>query len=152
MWRQNLTSEEPVFISPESVPDQSASESNEQQSQQLSTARSTGRQVLDKRESSQPIKGKKPPTCLVVTMPNGDKIDHDSGMKTFAEVIEKLGITQVRRVYPSLLSTSESRTHGYKIGQYYIRHRTGTETKKRMLEKVAHGLEVRLKVEIVDKS
>ena len=84
-------------------------------------------------------------------MPDGEKIDHDSAIKTLAEVIEKLGIDQVRSVYPSLLSTSESRTHGYKTGQYYIRHRTGTETKKQILETIADRLGIQLQVEIVPK-
>ncbi|RKU08267.1 hypothetical protein C6502_15605 [Candidatus Poribacteria bacterium] len=146
MWKPNLASDgglsgaaEPVFTSSDSTSHGSIDKPDEEQ-------------ALDEENGPPPKGRKKPPTCLVVTMPNGEKIDYDNAMKTFTEVIEKLGINQVRRVYPSLLSTSESRTHGYKIGQYYIRHRTGTKTKKRMLEKVARGLGVQLQVEIVPKN
>ena len=146
MWKPNLASDggpsgatEPVFTSSDSTSHGSIDKPDEGQ-------------ALDEENGPPPKGPKKPPTCLVVNMPNRKKIDYDSAMKTFVEVIEKLGINRVRRVYPSLLSTSESRTHGYKIGQYYIRHRTGTKTKKRMLEKVARGLGVQLQVEIVPKN
>ena len=146
MWSPNLASDggpskatELVFISGESSEQQPPDDS------------ATGEETLDEGNGPPPIRGKKTPTCLVVTMPDGETIDHPSGMKTFAEVIEKLGINQVRSVYPSLLSTSKSRTHGYKTGQYYIRHRTGTETKKQILETIADRLGVQLKIEIVPK-
>ena len=142
MWRPNLASDggpseatEPVFTS------------DETSEQQLPDELPTEGEESDESEGE----GKEPPTRLIVTMPDEEKIDHDSGMKTFAEVIEKLGINQVRSVYPSLLSTSKSRTHGYKTGQYYIRHRTGTETKKQILETIADRLGVQLKIEIVPK-
>ena len=145
MWKSNLASDgtpseatEPVFIS-DGPPEQTPSDPP------------IGEEESDEGSGSPPEGGKNPPTRLIVTMPDGEKIDHDSAIKTLAEVIEKLGIDQVRSVYPSLLSTSESRTHGYKTGQYYIRHRTGTETKKQILETIADRLGIQLQVEIVPK-
>ena len=134
MWKPNLTSKEPVFISPKS--------------QQLSDDTSTGGDGSDEGEGE----GKKSATRLVVTMLDGEKIDHDDAIETFADVIQKLGINKVRSVYPGLISTSKSSKHGYQIDQHYIRHRTGTDTKKHILEKVAGRLGERLKVEIVLKN
>lgn len=94
---------------------------------------------------------KKAPTCLEVTMPDGERIDHDDAIETFAEVIQKLGINQVRSVYPSLISNSKSSKHGYRTGKHYIRHRTGTKTKKQILETVADRLGEQLEVKIVPK-
>ena len=79
--------------------------------------------------------GKKPPTRLQVIMPNGDRINHRIAIRTFAEVIKRLGINRVRAVYPDLISSSQSRQHGYQIGQFYIKDQTNTLAKKRMLEK-----------------
>ena len=147
MWRPNLVSEggpaeatKPVFIS-DGPPEQ-----------QTSSDPPIGEEESDEGNGSPPIGGKKSATRLVVTMPNGDKIDDPSGIKTFAEVIQKLGINQVRSVYPGLISTSESPKHGYQIGQYYIKHQTNTEAKKRMLKKIAGELGVQLQVEIVSKN
>ena len=140
MWKPNLTSKEPVFISPKS--------------QQRSDDLPTGGGATDKEEGKsdeEEHEGKKTLTRLVVTMPD-EKIDHDDGIETFAEVIQKLGINQVRSVDPDLISTSKSLKHGYKIGKYYIKHRTSTRAKKRILEKVAGELGVLLQVEIVPKN
>ena len=99
MWKPNLASDggpseatEPVFIS------------GETSEQQLPDELPTGGEESDEREGE----GKKPPTRLIVTIPNGEEIGHPSGIKTFAEVIQKLGIDQVKSVYPGLISTSKS--------------------------------------------
>ena len=79
---------------------------------------------------------KNPPTRLVVTMPNEEKIAHHNAIDTFVEVIEKLGIDRVRGVFPELNMEAQ----------------TNTKTKKRILEEVARRLEKPLKVEIVPKN
>ena len=89
-----------------------------------------------------------PPTNLIVTMPNGTRIAHHSAIKTFVEVIERLGIERVRSVYPDFFSTSRSSIYGYQVGQYYIKHPGGTATKKRILERTAARLGVGLEIEI----
>ena len=145
MWKPNLVSDagpsgaaESVFTSSDSASHGSSDESDE------------GRELDG---ANGPLEGgRNPPTRLRVTMPDGEKIDHDSAIETFAEVIQKLGINQVRSLYPDLISTSKSSKHGYQTGQHYIRHRTGTDTKKHILEKVAGRLGERLKVEIVLKN
>ena len=150
MWRPNLASDggpseaiEPVF------------RLNESSEQQPPDSPPIGGGVPDE-EAEKPdeegSKGKKTPTRLVVTMPNGDTIDEPSGIKTFAEVIQKLGINQVRSVYPGLISTSESPKHGYQIGQYYIKPPTNTKAKMRMLKQIAGELGVQLQVKIVRKN
>ena len=94
---------------------------------------------------------KRPPTRLQVTMPDRETINHHSAIQTFSEVIERLGIDQVSSVYPDLISSVQSSLHGYKVGQYYIKHQTSTEDKKRMLDTIASRLRKPLKISIVEK-
>ena len=95
---------------------------------------------------------------LLVTMPNGEKINHKVSAITFAEVIEKLGVERVRnlnKVYIiPIISTSKHHTYNQrKSGRYYIMTNSDTKTKKRLLEEIASELgESLLKVEIVEKS
>ena len=88
-------------------------------------------------------------TCLDVTMPNGENIKHHEAVATFAEVIEKLGIEEVRRVYPYLVSTSQSPQYNRQVGEYYVRTQSSTQVKKRQLERVAEKLGIQLTVDIV---
>ena len=94
---------------------------------------------------------KKPQTRLVVTMSSGESIHYDSAIATFAAVIEKLGIEQVKGVYPDLISTSRSANHKYQLGRYYIKDQTSTSAKKQQLEDIASKLGIQLKVDIVPK-
>ncbi len=99
-----------------------------------------------------------PQKRLVVTMSNGEVIDHNTAATTFAEVIEKLGIERVRDLKHKvgrlpLISTSKDPILGQrKSGRYYIMTNTNTKKKKAILEKIASELDERLKVEIVEKS
>ena len=134
----------------------------------------TRKQVLDflksrERENSYPEEGssplsprrrnKEPRGHLVVTMPTGEKIAHDIGADTFVEVIEKLGIKKVKDLgnkvrHSPLILTSKSDKPNLnlrKSGRYYIVTHGAVEVKKRILEKIASNLRVRLKVEIVSK-
>ena len=95
---------------------------------------------------------KKPPTCLHVTMPDGTVINYPTAIRTFAEVIERIGIDQVRRVYPGLISSSPSPQHGYLIGQHYIKAQTNTLAKKQMLDTIAGRLGIQLEVKIVPRN
>ena len=96
--------------------------------------------------------GKKPPTRLVVIMPDGARIDYPDAIKTFAEAIEKLGIERVRSVYPNLISTARSPKYGYQIGLYYVKHQTSTKAKKEMLDRIASQLGVQMTMTIVTKN
>ena len=97
--------------------------------------------------------GRKPPTRLVITMANGERIDRRAATDTFVEVIEKFGIERVRDLGHkvgrfSLVSTSQFHEKQRKSGQYYITaHNTTTADKKRLLETIASELGVKLKVE-----
>ena len=96
-------------------------------------------------------------TRLVVTMSNGEKVDHNIAATTFAEVIEKLGIERVRnRKYiergTPLISTSEHPKYNqHKSERYYIFTNISTKEKKALLEKIATDLHEHLQVKIVDK-
>ena len=98
-------------------------------------------------------------TKLVVTMPDGERIERPLIKDTFAEVIEKLGIEKVaaldiiRRRIP-LVSASEYPSRSQRqSGSYYIYTGATTKDKRRDLMKIAKGLglEDKLKVEIVPK-
>ena len=95
---------------------------------------------------------------LVVTMPNGEEINHKVSATTFAEVIKKLGVERVKSLGYKLnaiplISTSDHPIYDQrKFGRYYIMTHSDTKTKKRLLEKIASDFDIQLKVEIVDKS
>lgn len=97
---------------------------------------------------------------LLVTMPDGEQINHKVSATTFAEVIKKLGIEKVKNLRPELklnatplISTFDHPTYDQrKSGQYYIMTHSDTKTKKRFLERIASDLNIQLKVEIVNKS
>ncbi len=130
--------------------------------------RPTNEQVLDFLKSlKQEIKPFPPPNGgrkrrrrsrrhLVVTIPNGEKIDHNVAAATFAEVIEKLGIERVKNLERivsgiSLISTSKHPKYDQrKSRQYYIMTNIDTKIKKRLLEEIASELGEPLKVEIVE--
>ena len=135
----------------------------------------TSEQVLDflkslKKEGSQPreepslpirprrssTSGKKPPTRLVVTMSNGESIDHHNATETFVEVIEKLGIQRVKDldkeyIIPLISTDEHPRYTQRKLGRYYIMTQSSTNTKKELLEEIASDLEEKLIVAIVSK-
>ena len=127
MWKPNLAADggpseaaEAVLISDES--------SETLPSDDLPTEEGTS----DKKK----VPGKKPPTRLAATMPDGERIDRDAAIDTFVEVIEKLGIDRVRGVFPELNMNAQ----------------TNTQTKKQILERVADRLGEQLEVKIVPKN
>lgn len=95
---------------------------------------------------------------LVVTLPNGERIDHGISTDTFVEVIEKLGIERVRRLEIKnnripLISPSNHPTYFQrKSGPYYIMTSNNTATKKRLLEEIGRGLGESLEVGLVERS
>ena len=101
-------------------------------------------------------KTKVPRTRLRVTMPDGDVIEHLKAIDTWIEVILKLGPDRVLEVDEGqIISTSPNFRPDrpeMQHGQYYIAKDYSTKDKKRLLEKIASRLGVRLKVEIVEKS
>ncbi len=54
---------------------------------------------------------------LIVTMPDGEIIDHQHGKYTFIEVIEKLGLEKVMRVRPQTVATEPFHLHRIKANQ-----------------------------------
>ena len=96
-------------------------------------------------------------TKLVVTMPDGERIERPLIKDTFVAVIEKLGIEKVAALDISrsgipLIATSEyPNCSQRRSGSYYILAGTGTVSKKRDLLKIAKSLGVELKVEIIPK-
>ena len=96
---------------------------------------------------------------LLVTMPNGEKVNHSRSSDTFVEVIEKLGIEQVKHLdivvgkIPLIADFDVPNRSQRKSGQYYIMLNTSTVQKKSLLEEIASKLgEPLLKVKIVEES
>ena len=89
-------------------------------------------------------------TNLRVTMPDGNVIHYYSGRETYIEVLEKLGLEEVMRVRPNIVST-EPFVHAFKRGQFYVRMKYSTLGKKTELEKIAGLLGVSLLVERVER-
>ena len=96
---------------------------------------------------------------LLVTMPNGEKINHRRSSDTFVEVIEKLGIEQVKHLdivvgkIPLIADFDVPDRSQRKSGQYHIMLNTNTGQKKKLLEEIASKLgEPLLKVKIVEES
>ncbi len=97
-------------------------------------------------------------TRLRVTMPNEEVIEHFNASDTFQEVIEELGCDEVIHFVPNIVSTDNFPDHdktgvpcGKHHGKHFIWKDIGTKLKKTSLEKIAKGLGIQLKVEIVDK-
>ena len=104
----------------------------------------------------------KPPlqwTKLVVTMPDGERIERPQIRDTFVEVIEKLGVEtvaalKIKRLGIPIVATAASKDPKHRqrqSGSYYILTNITTQDKRRDLMKVAKGLGVELKVEIIPK-
>ncbi len=89
---------------------------------------------------------------FVVTMPDDERIDRPIAADTFADVIEKLGLEQVEKVKPKLISTSNAYSKFRKRGRYYINISLNNDQKKNYLEDIAEALGVPLKVNIVPKN
>ena len=94
-------------------------------------------------------------TNLRVTFPDGTVIHHYNGKETYIEVLEKLGLEEVMRVRPNIVSTEQFSltTKGIKRGRFWVRGTNGfsTRDRKKELEKIADLLGVSLRVEQVEK-
>ena len=98
-------------------------------------------------------------TKLVVTMPDGERIERPKIRDTFVEVIEKLGAEMVaalkiNRLGIPIVATAASKDPKHRqrqSGSYYILTNITTQDKRRDLMKIARGLGIELKVEILPK-
>ena len=97
---------------------------------------------------------KAPAKRLIVTMPNGEVIQHYNAMDTFREVIFKIGAERVLGVdiERALISTEpipKRRTTPYR--GYHITENHGTSVKQKLLERIASRLGTQMRIEIADK-
>ena len=94
-------------------------------------------------------------TNLKVTFPDGTIIHHYNGKDTYIEVLEKLGLEEVMRVRPNIVSTEQFSlaTKGIKRGRFWVRGTNGFSTRDRKaeLKKISDLLGVSLHVEQVEK-
>ena len=98
---------------------------------------------------------KAPAKRLVVTMPNGEVVQHYNAMDTFREVIFKIGPEKVLRVDTEriLISTEpipQRRTSPYR--GYHVTENHGTPAKEKLLRRIAERLRIHMRVKIADKS
>jgi hypothetical protein len=92
-----------------------------------------------------------PQRRLVVTMPNGEVIDHQHGTDTFEEVIRKLGVERcephdsyIRHCSVGLPSSTRKEV---RIGEYCVECGESTLSRKLRLEHIAYKLGIPLKVD-----
>ena len=96
-------------------------------------------------------------TKLVVTMPDGEIVECSKIKDTFVEVIEKLGVEKVaaldiiRRKIPRVSASEYPGRTQRQSGSYYIYTGGSTNEKRYDLLKIAKGLGIELKVEILPK-
>ena len=96
-------------------------------------------------------------TKLVVTMPDGEIVECSKIKDTFVAVIEKLGVEKVaaldiiRRKIPRVSASEYPGRSQRQSGAYYIYTGGSTKEKRHDLLKIAEGLGIELKVEIVPK-
>lgn len=115
---------------------------------------------LDMRaSSSSPRRQNAPPTRLVVTMPNGEKIEQHYATRTFAAVLLKLidmegeeRVIDADRERRCISTSAGNFKREAQHGKYYISTGHSTSKKKDLLERIAGRLGVQLRVEIVDRS
>ncbi len=97
------------------------------------------------------------PQRLRVTMDDGEVIERETGIDTFIDVIEKLGIERVkdldiiRNSIPLISTTKDPERAQHQCGRYYIVSGLSAQNKKTTLDRIADGLGVDLEVELVDK-
>ena len=113
----------------------------------------------DERSEEEPNEGNRGRlklTNLRVTMPDESVIHYHNGKQTYIEVLEKLGLEEVMRVRPNIVSTEpfSLATKGVKRGRFWVRGTEGygTRDRKAELEKIAGLLGVSLSVEQVEKN
>ena len=103
---------------------------------------------------------KAPQTRLVVTMPNGEKVNCRRAADTFCEAIEKIGIEKVKSLELILCNIpliaidwegTYQQKHKSKCDNYFITTHGSVVTLAAKLKEIAGGLGVNMEVEIVDK-
>lgn len=101
---------------------------------------------------------KAPQKRLVVTTPNGEKIEDRKATNTFCEVIEKIGIERVHSLNLGLCAVSlitpirdwqgtYQQKHESKCGRYYITTHGSVATLAAKLKEIAERLGVNMKVD-----
>lgn len=99
-----------------------------------------------------------PTTRLVVTMPDGEKIDNRISRQTFFDVITRIGVERVNNcahelIYSSLPDDSDKYTY-WQHGRYYILvggRVSSTNAKARILRKIGKSLDLNIQVKVVPK-
>ncbi len=90
-------------------------------------------------------------------MDGGEVIEHEDGIDTFVDVIEKIGIERVRELnivrnsIPFISTSKDPERDQHKCGQYYIVSGLSSKNKERTLNRIAKELEIELDVKLVDK-
>ena len=96
---------------------------------------------------------------LIVTMPDGERIEDKKPTDTFVNVIEKIGIEKVRNLNIMAVGVSKNRDvplslispysdpHSQrKSGPYFIAVGNSTPQKKKWLQEIASRLQIKMKV------
>lgn len=109
----------------------------------------------DKKNLKKVKKKLSPLQRLQVTFPNQPEIDHNHAKDTFVEALEKLGLENVMRIRPKIVSKEpfypDREDRSVQRGEFYINVHSNSSYKKSCLESVAEQLGEELKVELIEK-
>ncbi len=115
---------------------------------------------VTKKVNEKSLQGKKklsPPKRLRVKISDKEVVEHENGIDTFVDVIEKLGIELVRDLgitrnsIPLISTTKDSERAQHQRGQYYIVSGLSSKNQERTLKQIVKELKADMEVELVDK-
>ena len=87
---------------------------------------------------------------LRVTMPDGEIIENHNSRIVFTTVIEKIGLEDVMRISPNLVSRHPFANGKHvQIGEYYINTNNGTGRKEAILKTIATQLKPSIRVDLI---
>jgi len=98
---------------------------------------------------------KGPKHNLRIRLPNGRIVQRSTAAAAFVDVIESLGVDQVRALDlkvsgVALVGTTNHPTYGQKaLGKWLICTHSNTEAKKKLLQRIAEQLGENLRVEVI---
>ena len=81
---------------------------------------------------------------LRVTMSDGEVIENQNSRIVFTTVIEKIGLEDVMRIEPNIVSRTPFLKGNFQSGQYYINTNNGNPAKASILNRISKKLEKKL--------
>lgn len=89
---------------------------------------------------------------LRVTMSDGEVIENQNSRIVFTTIIEKIGLEDVMRIEPKIVSRTPFPKGNFQSGQYYINTNNGNRAKASILNRISKKLEKNLEYQCLLKS